>query len=91
MVVNTNEGTSTFESAKDYLRGAKRLERYYKNPDEPMVFWGKSFLKDVINRDKRKKLEKRIEDTQGENLISILAKMKERKPELYAKLRNSFI
>ena len=91
LVVNTNEGTSTFESAKEYLRGAKRLERYYKNPNEPMVFWGRGFLPEVKKRDERKKLEKRIEDTQGENLISILAKMKERKPELYAKLRNSFI
>jgi hypothetical protein len=91
LVVNTNEGTATFENTKEYLRGAKRLERYYKNPNEPMVFWGRGFLPEILKRDQRKKLEKKIEDTQGENLIGILAKMKEQKPELYAKLRRSFV
>lgn len=91
LVVNTNEGTSTFESAKDYLKGAKRLERYYKNPDEPMVFWGRGFLADIKKRDQRKKLEEKIEDTQGDILMKVLTKMKERQPELYAKLKNNFI
>jgi len=91
LVVHTNEGTATFENAKEYLRGAKRLERYYKNPNEPMVFWGRCFLKDIKLRDKRKKLEEKVRNTDGEILTSILTKMKETKPELYAKLRNSFI
>ena len=91
LVINTNEGTSTFESAKEYLKGAKRLERYYKNPDEPMIFWGRGFLADIKKRDDRKKLERKVEDTQGENLISILEKMKSTRPELYQELRNKFI
>jgi hypothetical protein len=89
LVVNTNEGTSTFENAKEYLRGAKRLERYYKNPNEPMVFWSMSFLPEVLKRDKRKKAEKK--ETQQQNLIGILAKMKEEQPEMYRKLRGVFI
>jgi hypothetical protein len=89
LVVNTNEGTSTFKSAKEYLKGAKRLERYYKNPNEPMVFWSMSFLPEVLKRDKRKKTEKK--ETQQQNLIGILAKMKEEQPEMYRKLRGVFI
>lgn len=89
LVVNTNEGTSTFKSAKEYLKGAKRLERYYKNPNEPMVFWSMSFLPEVLKRDKRKKAEKK--ETQQQNLIGILAKMKEEQPEMYRKLRGVFI
>jgi hypothetical protein len=91
LVVNTKEGTSTFESAKEYKKGAKKLERYYKNPNEPMIFFARSFLNEVKKRDERKKLERKIEDTQGENLISILEKMKQTKPELYQELRNKFI
>lgn len=91
LVVHTNEGTATFENAKEYLRGAKRLERYYKNPNEPMVFWGRGFLDDIKKRDTRKKLEKKIEDSQGDVLMRVLEKMKTSKPELYQKLRNSFI
>jgi hypothetical protein len=91
LVINTNEGTSTFESAKEYLRGAKRLERYYKNPNEPMVFYGRGFLPEVRRRDERKKLERKVNDTQGENLISILEKMKTAKPELYQELRSKFL
>ena len=90
LVVHTNEGTSTFESAKEYLKGAKRLERYYKNPNEPMVFWGRGFLADVKKRDERKKLEAKIEDTNGEILMKVLSKMKERQPELYERFKNNF-
>ncbi len=91
LVVNTKEGTATFESAKEYLKGAKRLERYYKNPNEPMIFFARGFLDDIQKRDKRKKLEERVRDTQGDVLMKVLTKMRERQPELYAKLRSNFI
>lgn len=90
LVVNTNEGTSTFKSAKEYLKGAKRLERYYKNPNEPMVFWSMSFLPEVLKRDKRKKAEKK-EEAKQQNLIGILDKMREEQPEMYKKLRGVFL
>ncbi|GIW70188.1 MAG: hypothetical protein KatS3mg101_0935 [Patescibacteria group bacterium] len=38
LVINTQFGTATFESANEYLKNAKKIERYYKNPNEPMVF-----------------------------------------------------
>jgi len=91
LVINTNEGTSTFESAKEYLKGAKRLERYYKNPNEPMVFYGRGLLSEVLKRDKRKKLEEKIKDTNGEILSKVLTKMRQKQPELYEKLRNNFL
>jgi hypothetical protein len=91
LVINTNEGTSTFESAKEYLRGAKRLERYYKNPNEPMVFYGRGFLPEVKKRDERKKLERKVEDTQGDVLFKVLTKLKSTRPELYQELRNKFL
>jgi hypothetical protein len=90
LVVHTNEGTATFESAKEYLKGAKRLERYYKNPNEPMVFWSMSFLPEVLKRDKRKKAEKK-EEAKQQNLIGILDKMREEQPEMYKKLRGVFL
>jgi hypothetical protein len=91
LVVNTKEGTSTFESAKEYKKGAKRLERYYKNPNEPMIFYARGFLPEVKKRDERKKLERKVEDTQGDVLFKILTKLKEQKPELYQELRNKFV
>ena len=60
IVVKTKFGTSTYTYAS-YMDGAKRMERYYKNPDEPMVFYGRSLMPDVTKRDKRKKIEKKLE------------------------------
>jgi hypothetical protein len=57
IVVFTKEGISTF-TYESYIRGAKKLERYYKNPNEPMIFWGKDFLPAVKEREKRKRQEK---------------------------------
>src|SRR3990167_947066 len=65
IVVKTKFGISTYTCAS-YMDGAKRMERYYKNPDEPMVFYGRSLMPDVTKRDKRKKIEKKLE--QGFNL-----------------------
>lgn len=57
LIVKTPYGTATYPSAKDWMNGAERLERYYKNPDEPMVFWGRSVKPDIKERFERKKKE----------------------------------
>ena len=59
LVVNTQFGTATFESASEYLREAKKIERFYKNPNEPMIFFARHFAPDVAKREKRKKLDKK--------------------------------
>ena len=59
LVVNSKFGKSTY-SYQEWMNGAKRMERYYKNPDEPMIFWGKNLLPEIRKREKRKKIEKRL-------------------------------
>ena len=59
IIVKTPFGTSTY-TYSSYMSGAGRMERYYKNPDEPMIFYGRSVMSDVLKRDKRKKIEKKL-------------------------------
>lgn len=90
MVVKTREGTATYNNAAEFLRGAKRFERFYKNPDCPMIFWGKDFLPDIKKREERKKIEKRVGETEGELLVEVLKKMKEKQPDLFEKIKSEF-
>lgn len=87
LVVNTKEGTATFENADEYLKNAKKIERYYKNPDEPMIFFQLDLLPFIRNRLERKKIEKKMEETNGQVMIKWLQKLKEKKPEDYNKLK----
>jgi len=59
------------------MKGAKRLERYFKNPDEPMIFWGRDFLPEVKKRQERKKKEKEV----LVNFFDIFSKLPEAKRE----------
>ena len=59
IVVKTKFGTSTY-TYSSYMSGAKKMERYYKNPDEPMIFYGRSVMSDVLKRVRRKKIEKKL-------------------------------
>lgn len=88
LVVNTQFGTATFESASEYLRNAKRIERYYKNPNEPMIFWQLDFLPFIKEREKRKKLEKKLEDVSlpTDVRMKLKEKIKMENPELARKL-----
>jgi len=76
IVIYTKEGKSTF-TYSSYMKGAKRLERYFKNPDEPMIFWGRDFLPEVKKRQERKKKEKEI----LVNFFDIFSKLPEAKRE----------
>uniref|UniRef100_A0A7C5URM5 Uncharacterized protein n=1 Tax=candidate division CPR3 bacterium TaxID=2268181 RepID=A0A7C5URM5_UNCC3 len=84
IVVNTKEGTVTY-TYKTYMDGAKKLERYYKNPNIPMIFYGRDILPDVKKREERKKVEKKVEVSGG--LWAYLENLKEKKPEEYYKLK----
>ena len=88
LVIHTPFGTPTYESAKEYLKGAERLERYYKNPNEPMIFWGKSLKSDIDKRTKRKKLERKLEDCSlpVDARLKLREKIKRENPELARKL-----
>ena len=61
IVVKTKFGISTY-TYSSYMDGAKRIERYYKNPNKPMVFYVRSLLPDIAKRDKRKKIEKKLQE-----------------------------
>jgi hypothetical protein len=85
LVVNTKHGTATFTDVKEYLKGAEKLKRFYKNPDEPMIFYGRDFLPLIKQREERKKWEKRL-NTEGA-LIEALKKIKQKRPELFKKVQ----
>ena len=84
IIVNTKEGTATY-TYKTYMDGAKKLERYYKNPNVPMIFWGRDILPDAKKREERKKVEKKVEVSGG--LWAYLENLKEKKPEEFNKLK----
>ncbi|MEO0289597.1 MAG: hypothetical protein ABIN00_08185 [candidate division WOR-3 bacterium] len=63
------------------------MERFFKNPDEPMIFWGKDFLPDIRKREERKKLEKKVGETNGEAILKVLEKMREKQPDLFEKIK----
>ena len=85
IIVNTPFGKSTF-TFSSYMKGAKRMKRFYKNPNEPMIFFGREFSSDIIARDERKakeSKEKKIEI----NFFDMFSKMPEdKRAELRAKL-----
>jgi hypothetical protein len=88
IVVNTKEGTATY-TYKTYMSGAKKLERYYKNPNVPMIFYGKDILPDIKKREERKKVEKKIEVSGG--LWAYLENLKEKKPEEFRRLKQQIL
>jgi hypothetical protein len=71
MVVVTSFGTSTYPTYKEWLIGAKKIERFYKNPNEPMIFYSRDVMPDVKAREVRKKAEKAISENVG--LSQVLA------------------
>lgn len=87
LIVKTDEGTATFENADEYLKNAKKIERYYKNPDEPMIFFQLDLLPFIRNRLERKKIEKKMEETNGQVMIKWLQKLKEKDEEQYKSLK----
>jgi hypothetical protein len=91
IVVNTQFGTATFESVGEYLREAKKIERYYKNPNEPMIFWQLDFLPFIREREKRKKLEQKTTATNGEYLLKAIQKIRERQPDLFERVKSQII
>lgn len=88
LVVKTKEGTATFLSADEYLKEAKRIERYYKNPKVPMIFYQLDFLPLIKEREKRKKVERRLEDVSMplEAKLKLKEKIKRENPDLARKL-----
>jgi hypothetical protein len=57
IVVNTPFGKATFTDARAYKAKAERIKRYYKDPNEPMIFWALDFKPEIDARDERKKQE----------------------------------
>lgn len=77
MVVFTNEGKSTFKNVKEYMDGATENKRYFKNPDVPMIFWGRHFKPDVDDRKLRKKTTKQIIEDYSPTMSVMLRLKKE--------------
>ena len=88
MVVNTPFGTATYKYTT-WMKGAKKKERYYKNPDVPMVFYSRDVLPDIKERDERKKLEEKEKEkleTNKETLTQHAKRMLEIRTKLKDKL-----
>jgi hypothetical protein len=88
IIVNSPFGTSTYKSAKEYLSGAERIERFYKNPNEPMIFYCRHLKVDIDKREARKKAQKKLEDITLPNDVKfkLAEKIKRENPELARKL-----
>lgn len=85
MVVYTPLGVATFENVNEYLKGAKKLERFYKNPNEPMIFYGRDLLPDIKKREELKKKEEQERQTK-EPILGFEGKAK--LLEVYKKIKN---
>jgi len=85
IIVNTPFGKSTF-TYSSFMKGAKRMKRFFKDPNVPMIFYGREFSADIIARDTRKReetKEKKIETS----FFDMFSKMPEdKRAELRAKL-----
>ena len=57
IVIETQFGKVTFENAKEYMAKAERKKHVHFQPDNPMIFYHRSLLSDIKERDKRKKQE----------------------------------
>ena len=58
MIVNSPFGKCTY-TYDTWMNGAKKMNRFYKNPNEPMVFYGREILPDIKMRALRKKQEEK--------------------------------
>lgn len=58
LIVRSPFGIATYK-VSEWKRGAKRLERYFKNPNVPMIFYARSIQPDIAARLERKKQEER--------------------------------
>lgn len=65
MIVKTPFGIATYTYAT-WMRGAVKKQRYYKNPQVPMIFWCRDTLPDIADRAKRKQQEKEQEGTMAD-------------------------
>ena len=93
IVVNTPFGKATFKNAADYKKQAKRIERYYKNPNEPMIFYGMSFLPLIKEREERKKEEEakeKVDIVKAGEQLHRLAEMARKKCGRKSTNRGSF-
>lgn len=88
MVVYTPLGVATYENVNEYLKGAKKLERFYKNPNEPMIFYGRDLLPDIKKREERKKKEEEERKTK-EPILGFEGKVKLLK--VYKKIKDKSI
>lgn len=87
LVINTPDGTAIFESVSEYLKVSQPIKRFFKNPNEPMIFYKIDILPFVKKREERKKLEKKLEETDGQLMIKWLQELKEKKLEEFSELK----
>lgn len=85
MVVNTPFGTSTYMTPADWIKGSKKIKKYH-NFEEPMIMYQRAVEPDIKLRDKRKKIEKKIEMSTNV-MLTVMARLKKDKPELFNKLK----
>lgn len=87
LVLDTPDGKATY-TAKQWMKGAEKMEKVFNFPDNPMILWGKHIRIDVEKRKERKKAEEKLESPRIEPetkglLASYIVK---NRPELAKKL-----
>ena len=85
MIVNTPFGKTTYRSANNWIKGSKKIRKYH-NFEEPMIMYQRSVMPDIKLRDKRKKIEKKI-DMSTNVVMTVMARLKRDKPELFNKIK----
>ncbi len=71
IIANTPFGKATY-TYKEYMNGAIKGKRFYKNPNEPMIFYMRDFLPDIKARIDRKKKEEKESQSLTKNGASKL-------------------
>ena len=66
IIVNSPFGKSTY-TYESWMKGATKMKRFYKNPDKPMIFYGREILPDIKARIDRKKQEEKEDQSLTKN------------------------
>jgi len=78
IVARSEFGTATYESYRDWLKGAEKIKKFHNFDDCPMIMYGKHILPDIKMREKRKKAErKKDQDYTNKGAKTVLSAWKD--------------
>lgn len=87
LIIKTKHGIATYDNPRDFLKGTTIIKKVHYYPNNPILFYKKDLLPDIKAREMRKKIEKKMEETNGQLMIKWLQKLKEKSPDEFNKLK----